>query len=205
MKKWMAILTVLMFAVPAMAQLIGLPIGGGAEAPAGKLQAGAGLVVGDDFNMYGVRGIFAPVEGLAVFGDAGLLDPDGGDMGWAIQGGGLFVLPLGLPVDLGLRGAVGFGGFDVDEGVDASVSILTLNGGVLASKKIEMLTPYAFAGLNYADTTVDVDGHGEHSDDETDLAVAAGVSFALNEQISFYGEIAHIDDVFFGLGGRIAF
>jgi len=199
-------LVVLMLAFPAMAQLAGLPIAGGAEAPAGVLQGSGGLVLGDDFNVYGVRGTFAPVEGLALFGDAGALDPDEGDMGWAIQGGGLFVLPLDLPVDLGLRGAIGFGGFDIDEaGVDASATLMTLNGGVLASKKIEMITPYAFAGINYADTTVDIEGYGEESEDETDLAVAAGVAFSLSEQIAFYGEIAHIDDVFFGLGARVTF
>ena len=206
MKKWMAVLAVLTFAVPAMAQLAGLPIAGGAVAPAGMLQGSGGLVLGDDFNLYGVRGTFAPINGLSVFGDAGVLDPDAGDMGWALQGGGLFVLPLGLPVDLGLRGALGFGGFDSDEaGVDASATIMTLNGGVLASKTIEMFTPYVFAGLNYADTTVDVEGYGDVSDDETDLAVAAGVVVSLNEMLSFYAEIAHIDDPFFGLGGRITF
>lgn len=205
MKKWMMILVVLTFAVPAMAQLAGLPIAGGAVAPAGMLQGSGGVVLGDDFNLYGVRGTFAPIDGLSVFGDAGALDPDEGDMGWALQGGGLFVLPLGLPVDLGLRGALGFGGFDADvPGVDASMTIMTLNGGVLASKTIEMFTPYAFAGLNYADTTVEVNGH-DASDDETDLAVAAGVVFSLNEMLSFYGEIAHIDDLFVGLGGRITF
>ncbi len=206
MKRGMIGLMVLMFALPALAQLAGLPIAGGAEAPAGMMQGSGGLVLGDDFNLYGVRGTFAPIEGLAMFGDAGVLDPDMGDMGWALQGGGLFVLPLGLPVDLGLRGAIGFGGFDADvPGADASATLMTLNGGVLASKKIEMITPYAFAGINYADTTVDIDGGGEISDDETDLAVAAGASFALNEQISFYGEIAYIDDPFFGLGARVTF
>lgn len=206
MKKCMVILVVAMFAGPALAQLAGLPIAGGAVAPAGLVQASGGVVIGDDFNTYGVRGTFAPIEGLAVFGDAGLLDPDEGDMGWAIQGGGLFVLPLGLPVDLGLRGAIGFAGYDYDEaGVDASVTMMTLNGGVLASKTIDQLTPYAFAGINYVETTADIDGYGDVDDDETDLAVAGGVVFALTEQISLYGEIAYIDDVFFGLGGRIAF
>ena len=206
MKKALIGLVVLTCALPALAQLAGLPIAGGAEAPAGLVQGSGGLVLGDDFNMYGVRGTFAPVQNLAMFGDAGLLDPDEGDMGWAFQGGGLFVLPLGLPLDVGLRGALGYGGFDVDEaGVEGEATILTLNGGVLASKKIEMFTPYAFAGLNYADTEVDIDGYGEASDDETDLAVAAGVVVALNEMISFYGEIAHVDDPFFGLGARVAF
>lgn len=202
MKKWMAILLAATFAVPAMAQLAGLPIAGGAVAPAGKMQASAGVVVGDDFNTYGVRGSFAPIEGLGLFGDAGLLDPDGGDMGWAVQGGGLFVLPLGLPVDLGLRGALGFGGYDVHGG---DATLFTLNGGLLASKTIEQFTPYAFAGLNYFKWEVDVDHFGSVDDDETDLAIAGGVSFALTEQISIYGEIAHIDDVFFGFGGRFGF
>ena len=207
MKRGMMILVVAaLSAVPALAQLAGLPIAGGAQAPAGLMQASGGLVVGDDFNTYGARGTFAPIDGLAVFGDAGLLDPDEGDMGWAIQGGGLFVLPLGLPEDLGLRGALGFGGYDYDEaGVDASVTMMTLNGGVLASKTIEMLTPYAFAGLNYVETTADIDGYGDVDDDETDLAIAGGVVFALNEMLSFYAEVAHIDDLFFGIGGRLAF
>lgn len=208
MKRAMVVLAVLVFAVPALAQLAGLPIAGGADGLAGGgLRASGGLVLGDDFNLYGVRGTFAPIEGLAVFGDAGVIDPDIGDMGWALQGGGLFMLPLGLPVDLGVRGALGFGGFDADiPGVDATATLTTINGGVLASKKIEMFTPYAFAGLNYAKTKVEIDGvGGDVSDDETDLAVAGGAVLTASEQISFYGEIAYIDDPFFGAGMRFDF
>lgn len=202
MKKGMMVLVVLAFAVPALAQFAGLPIAGGAVAPAGLMQGSGGVVIGDDFNVYGVRGTFAPIEGLALFGDVGALDPDEGDMGWAVQGGGLFVLPLDLPVDVGLRGAAGLGGYDLDGG-DATV--LDLNAGVLASKTIEQFTPYAFVGLNYFKWEVDVDHGGEVDDDETDLAIAGGASFAVNETFSLYAEIAHIDDLFFGLGGRIAF
>ena len=203
MKRWIAVVAVLMFAVPALAQLAGLPIAGGADAMgAGGLRASGGLTLGDDFNLYGVRGTFAPIEGLAVFGDAGLIDPDIGDMGWALQGGGLFTLPLGLPVDVGIRGTLGLAGYDFDGG---SASFKNINGGVLASKKIEMFTPYAFAGINYIDAELDIDGLGDVSDDETDLAVAGGAVIALNEQISFYGEIAYIDDPFFGAGMRFDF
>ncbi|MGD9612839.1 MAG: outer membrane protein [Kiritimatiellia bacterium] len=206
MKKGLIGLMVLACAGSALAQLAGLPIAGGAAAPAGRLQGSGGVVLGDDFNTYGVRVAYAPIEGLAVFGDAGLLDPDEGDMGWAIQGGGLFVLPVDLPVDVGVRGTIGYGGFDFDEaGVEGDATLLTLNGGVLASKTVDRFTPYAFVGVNYADTEVDVEGYGDESEDETDLAIAAGTTFALNEQLSFYGEIAHIDDVFFGLGARYAF
>jgi len=36
-------------------------------------------------------------------------------------------------------------------------------------------------------------------------AVAGGVTFSLNEQISLYGEIAHIDDMFFAAGACMTF
>ncbi len=203
MKKWISVLAVLMVAGPAMAQLAGLPIAGGATSTMGFGGSG-GVVLGDDFNLYGVRGNFAPADGVAFFGDVGALDPDEGDMGWAVQGGGLFTLPVGLPVDLALRGAVGFGGFDAED-ADVSATLMTLNGGVVVSKTIDMITPYAFLGINYADTTVEVRGHDDVSDDETDAALAGGVSVALSEQISLYAEIAYIDDVFFGFGGRVNF
>ena len=204
MKKWMAVWVVVMMAVPALAQFMGLPMAGGAAAPgAGAAGISAGAVVGDDFNLYGGRASFAPVAGLTVFGGAGVIDPDGdADMGWALQGGGLFTLPLGLPVDVGLRGTFGMAGFDMDGG---ELSMWDITGGVLASKTIERLTPYAFLGVHHVDMTVDIDGGGEASEDETDLAVAGGVSFALNKQFSVYAEIAHIDDPFFGGGVRMNF
>lgn len=204
MNKWMAVLVVLMMAVPTMAQFAGLPIAGGATAPgAGAAGISAGLVMGDDFNLYGGRVSFAPMAGLALFGDAGVIDPDGdADAGLALQGGGLFSLPLDLPVDVGLRGTFGLAGFDMEGG---ELSMWDITGGVLASKTIEKLTPYAFLGLHHVDTTVDIDGGGEVSDDETDLAVAGGVVFAVSEQLSFYAEIAHIDDVFVGGGVRVNF
>jgi hypothetical protein len=31
------------------------------------------------------------------------------------------------------------------------------------------------------------------------------VEFAVTEQVSVYGELAHIDDLFFGLGARFRF
>ena len=203
MKRAVVILAVLALAVPALAQFGGLPIAGGADGmKAGGLRGSGGLVLGDDFNLYGVRGTFALMEGLAVFGDAGVIDPDIGDMGWALQGGGLFMLPLGLPVDVGVRGTVGLAGYDFDGG---SASFKNLNGGVLASKKIEMFTPYAFMGLNYVKATLDLDHLSDVDDDETDLALAGGAAISLNEQISFYGEIAYIDDPFFAAGMRLDF
>lgn len=203
MKKWIIALGIGLLVVPAWGQMAGLPFAGGMEGlEGGKLRAGGGIVLGDDFNLYGVRGTFAVMPELAVFGDAGLLDPDMGDMGWALQGGGLFNLPLDLPVQLGVRGTLGLGGHDFTGG---SMRIWTLNGGILASKTIQMVTPYAFGGLNIARATVDLDHGGDVSDTETDLALAVGASLALNEQISFYGELAHIDDLFIAGGARFTF
>lgn len=204
MKKWIIVLVVSMLAVSAMAQLAGLPIAGGAAAPgAGLLRASGGVVLGDDFNLYGGRLTFAPIQALALFGDAGAIDPDGADMGWAVQGGGLFTLPLGLPVDVALRGALGVAKFDLDAGGD--ITTMTVNGGVLVSKTFDMFTPYGFLGVNYADTEADVPGLAKVTDDETDLAVAGGVNIALNDQLSLYAEIAHIDDTFFGFGAGFTF
>jgi len=205
MKKWIGIALVLMLAVPAMAQFAGLPIAGGAGlATPSSFNASGGIVLSDDFNTYGVRGAFAVMENLTLFGDAGALDPDEGDMGWAIQGGGVFTLPLqDLPVDVGIRGALGYAGYDMDGG---DATMMDFMAGVLASKSIDQFTPYAFLGFNYLKWEVDVDGpYGKVDDDETDLAIAGGCEFALTEQFSIYGELAHIDDLFFGLGGRMRF
>ena len=38
---------------------------------------------------------------------------------------------------------------------------------------------------------------------ESDLAVGGGILFALNEHLSFYAELMHIDDLWIGLGARL--
>ena len=203
MKRGILILAVLACAVPALAQFGGMPIATGADPmEAMSLRASGGLVFGDDFNLYGVRGTVSPIKGLAAFGDAGVIDPDIGDLGWALQAGGLFSMPLDLPVDVGLRGTVGLAGYDFDGG---TARFKNINGGVLASKKIEILTPYAFMGINYVKATLDVDGLGDVDDDDTDLALAGGAVLTVNEQLSFYGEIDYIDDPFFAAGARFDF
>lgn len=204
MKKCIVMLVAMLAAGSALAQFAGLPIAGGAAAESsGSFKLLGGAVLGDDVNVYGGRATFALVDGLTFFGDAGALDPDFGDTGWAIQGGGLFTLPMpDLPLDLGLRGSIGFGGYDTDGG---DVTLTDYMGGLLVSKTIGQLTPYVFLGLNYLDATVDLPGGREHSEDETDGVFAAGLSVALNEQFSLYGEFAHIDDPFFGFGGAVRF
>jgi len=203
MNKWIVIAIVLGMAVPAMAQFAGLPISGGAAAPeAMKAGLGAGVVLNSDINLYGVRMGFTPTAGLTFFGDIGALDPDIGDMGMAIQGGALYSLPVDLPVDMGLRGTLGWGGYDLE--VDGDVTFFNFNGGLLISKAIDIMTPYAFLGLNYVDATVKV-GDIEASDNQTDFAGTLGLSLKVAEGVSVYAEYSYIDDSFFGFGGRVLF
>jgi opacity protein-like surface antigen len=204
MKKLIVIAMVCAMAAPAMAQFAGLPYADSAAAPAaGLIRASAGAVVGDDANGYGGRITFGVMEGLALFADLGIIDPDEGDTGSAYQGGGKYTLPLDLPVDVALRGTLGMASYEAADDVDADW--LFVNVGALVSKEIEALTPYGFIGMNYSDLEIDWEGVGDASEDETDVALAGGVLFALNEQLSLYGEIIHIDDLFFGLGGRFQF
>ena len=206
MKKLIVVLAIGALAAPAMAQFGGLPYADSAAAPeAGLMRVSGGLVMGDDFNTYGGRFTYGVMDGLAVFGDLGLLDPDEGDSGFAYQGGAKFTLPLELPVDLAVRAAIGMASYDV-EGGDADMT--DFNGGVLASKDLDMFTPYAFIGLNYLKWEVSADtefGSFDADDDETDIALAGGVIFSLTDQISLYGEVAYIDDPFFAAGGRFQF
>jgi hypothetical protein len=188
-----------------MGQLIGLPIAdGAAPAELGLLRASGGIVLGDDVNFYGGRVAFAPTDGLTVFGDLGAVDFDesGIDMGWGIQGGGQFTLPMELPVDVAVRATAGMAKSDIDGGGD--VTWTSLNGGVVASKAIDMLTPYAYVGLHYLKAEAKAGGH-KHSEDDTEPGLGAGVLFAVNEQISLYGEFIYIDDPYFGVGGRFRF
>jgi opacity protein-like surface antigen len=206
MKKYMAMLMVLALAAPAMAQFIGLPIAGGAAAPeVGQFGISGGAVINDDVNGFGGRVSFAPAQGLSLFGDVGILDWDtsGVDNGLAVQAGALFTLPVDLPVDMAVRGTVGMTKTDIKGGGD--ISTFDLGGGLLVSKAFDAITPYGYVGIQYTDAEVDTDGFGKQSDDDTELAIGGGVSFALNDQFSLYGEMIYIDDPFFGVGGRFRF
>jgi len=202
MKKLIVAVMICAMAAPAMAQFGGLPYADSAAAPeAGLMRVSGGLVIGDDFNTYGGRFTFGLIEGLAIFADIGMLDPDEGDTGLAYQGGAKFTLPLDLPVDVAVRGTIGMASYDIDNG---DVDSMDFNIGALVSKDLDMFTPYGFIGFNYLDYEVKA-GQQKKSDDETDIALAGGTLFSLTEQFSLYGELVYIDDVLFGLGGRWQF
>jgi len=149
-----------------------------------------------------VRGGIAVLANLTLFGDVGLLDPDDGKTGWAVQGGGLVSLPKNGLMDVGLRATVGYAGYDV-KGGDAK--IMDVMGGVLISRKLGIFTPYGFLGINYMDTDTKTHADGKKSNNDTDVALAGGLELELTQQFSLYGELLHVDDFFWGLGARMRF
>ena len=204
----MVILSALMLiSTVASAQFLGLPVATSAGSqPEGVMFAGGGITLGDDYNLYGGRFSVSPASFLTVFGDLGLIDPDDGEIGFAMQGGCVAPLPIeGLPIDIAARAAIGYTAFDIKgDGFKGDLTALSLNGGIVISHDFDQFTPYAFAGLQYTDATVKVSGH-KASDDDTDLAVAAGALVKLVDTLSLYAEIAHVDDVFFSIGVRYGF
>lgn len=209
MKKWMLTAIAGLISASAMAQLAGLPYGdGAAPAGAGAVGIGGSATFGDDFNLYGGRLSLGLADAVDVFADVGVIDPDvrGADNELAYQAGLKLALPLELPVDVALRGAVGYTSFDArEEGVKADVDLWTVNAGVVVSKQIDALTLYGFAGANYARTKVKVSGFGSETDDETELALAVGAKLELTDNLAVFGEYAHIDDSFISVGLTLGF
>ena len=203
MKKFVLVLVSCLISVPALAQFAGLPVAGPATVTAaGATSVSAGAVIGDDFNLYGGRLSFAPIGRLALFADLGAIDPDDGDLGLSFQGGVQFTLPLKeSPVDVAARATWGHASFDF-KGGDLKAS--GFNIGALVSRDLDLFSPYVFLGLNFVDTEVKAGG-AKHTDDETDLAAAFGTLLRLGEQFALYGEIAHVDDLFFSVGLRRTF
>ncbi len=127
--------------------------------------------------------------------------------------GGQYRLPVQVPFDLALRGSFGMTSIENDT-LWGSVEqeIWTLGFGALGSRQIhEQVTVYGYAGISIqnVDRTIKSDylAPGERrswSDDDTDVepALAAGALYHLGHNISFFGEISHIDDLFVSLGVR---
>ncbi len=205
-------------ATQAMAVLT-LPISEGATANTGEMSIQGGITMGEiddmDLNMYGGRINYGLMDGVSVFAGGGLIDPDHFDTEIYLQAGGKYQLPLDLPVDLAVRAAAGFTSIEEKSaGVKATADILMLNGGLLASMSLDYgLTVYGFGGLSFQKMDTEVsytDWRGarvKDSDDdtETELAIAGGAIFNLNNAISFYAEVAHIDDLYLSAGAKIAF
>ncbi len=182
-------------ATQAMA-VIGLPYAERATTTAGEMSVQGGITLESDLNMFGGRVNYGIMDGVSVFAGGGIFDWDHvRDSELYLQGGGKYTLPLDLPVDLAIRGAVGYVSF-------SGANIMTINGGVLASADLDpMITVYGFGGLSHARTSV---SHGRDSSD-TELALAGGALFNITENLSLYAELAHIDELFISGGAKFRF
>ena len=195
----------------AQAQVIGLPVGRGAEPGlTNDVIVSGGLVLGDDINLYGGRLAFNVLDDVFVFGGLGAVDPDRGDTGYGLQVGGQLTLPpiQNLLADVAVRGTLGYASLDQRfGGVKAEVDIMTLSlMGVISHRIDDMFTIYGVLGFAYSDTDVEARVEGvrvSSSDSEFDPAVGVGVSVDLMPQLSIYGEVIHIDDPWFGIGAAL--
>ncbi len=199
-------------ALPSMA-VLSLPIADDAQTSQGLMRLGAGATIESDLNLYGGRFTYGAAEGIAVFAGGGIVDPDGASSEPFLQLGGQYTLPFqDLPFDLAARASFGIVSFDEKgHGWESEVDLWVLNFGVLGSKELDMFTVYGYLGISYQDWESSVSSDWDmgrkvsHSNTETELAIGAGVLYPMDERISFYGELMHIDDLFFSVGGRYQF
>jgi opacity protein-like surface antigen len=200
-----------LMALQAQAQLIGVPVGRGAEPGlTNDVIVSGGLVLGDEINLYGGRLAYNVLDDVFVFGDLGAVDPDEGDMGYGLQVGGQLTLPpiQNLAVDVAVRGTLGYASVDQKEsGIKAESDIMTLSlMGVTSYRIDDMFTVYGVLGFAYSDIEVEARVEGEKfsaSDDEFDPAIGVGVSVDLMPQFSVYGEVIHIDEPWIGIGAAM--
>lgn len=205
--KLITMLLVLLMATPAVA-IITQPIAEDASVtPEGTIRMSGGVTIESDLQMYGVRGSYTLMDGLTAFAGAGLADPDVFSTGPFIQAGGSFALPdLDLPVDLAVRGGLGYATFSRGP---ADLDITSLNGGLLASAPVQdMFSVYGFAGLSIVRTSVSGRFAGlgaSSSSTDTEPAIAVGGIFDLDHNIGFYGELAYVEEPFVSVGARYTF
>ncbi len=188
-------------ATPAMAYL-SIPIADDADTYEHQMRVTGSISLESDLNLFGGRFTYGIRDGLAAFGGIGLADPDtrAYDSSPYFQVGGQYLLPVDLPVELAMRGAFGMTSLSGSRGV-RDLDIWTLNIGALASMRIDdMFTVYGYGGVSHQDYDA-----GHYSDTETDPAIAAGAIITLNRNLSFFGELSHIDELFVSLGARFDF
>lgn len=196
MKRIVAMSICLFIASSAMA-ILTQPIADVATSQQGQLAISGGLTIESDVTMYGVRGSYGIMDGLSVFGGLGLVEINDMDSELYLQGGGTYQLPVNLPVDLALRAGIGFMSAD-------DYDIMTLSGGVLASMVLhDAITVYGFGGLSYSKIEIDLGSWGDDSETETDLALAGGAMYAITPNVSIYGELSMIDELFISGGLKL--
>ena len=139
------------------------------------------------------------IDEVRCFMDLGWADASGGDAP-SIQGGALYTPGLDLPVDLALRGAVyklftdGFAPWGGNLMLTGSVEVYYI-GWFL----------YGGVGVNGMVYDEEKPWGGQDSKTEFDPAGALGALCAMNEKLSFFVEVSHVDQVAVSTGFRYQF
>ena len=190
MKALLTSLLLVVMASPAWA-VLGLPYAQEAVVHEGQTRITGGLTVGElpdsegdaDIMMLGGRWGYGIMDGLELFGGLGLVSldtddgPDAPDLDFDnepyLQLGGLYTLPLDLPFDVGLRGAVGYarlkdsfresepvttpgGPATIDIAGTIEVELYSINLGLLASKELNPnVSFYGFGGVSHSRMEMD--------------------------------------------------
>ncbi len=209
MKRLVIILLVCGMATPALA-FLGLPIADDANTQVGDMRVTGSATFESDVNLFGGRFTYGVMDDMAVFGGAGIIDVDGADSEPYFQLGTQYKLPVDAAFDLALRGAFGLTSFDDSHaGWKSEVDLWMLNVGALASMQIDhQFTIYGFGGISHQNWEYSFRSpYGRYSDSgsDTELAIAGGAIYALDQNISLFGEISHIDDLFISIGARFDF
>ena len=188
----------------AHGQQFGVPVAtDAASVTGGTMEVSGGLVLGDDINLYGGRFTYHLAHDFSLFGDLGLVDVDKLDMGFGAQIGGLFLLPgiVGVPLDFGVRGTLGYGMVSDDFDLD----FLSFSAMGIASYTIdEMFSVYGVLGFAYIREEISFGGSSS-TDSDTEPAIGVGALVNFVPELSAYIELIHIDDPWIGLGAAFRF
>lgn len=187
-----AIGTLLTAAGNLAAQGLGLPLADTANPmPKGLSAVGAGIVAGEDVNLFGARGTVAVSDDLRLFLDAGWADVRDGDAGLGIQLGGVYTLAGKGAADLASRSAV-YRVFADDYDVTG------WNAMLLGSVRTPWVGSFLYAGLGFDLAYAEEDEPEGGHDDEFEINAAAGLGgvVSVSQRVSFFAEVSYVGDLF---------
>lgn len=172
----------------------------------GVVRTGAGVMMGDSSDFYGVRATYGLKDSLNVFVDVGMVDPHQGfvditEPNLGLQVGAMYALPIGLrsSVDQAARVTV-FGSF-VEQ-----IDLVGLTAAWVASYDVKGIlhdfSIYAGVGVDYLYWNQAL---GTESGYDADVLASAGTLYLLNKMFSVYAEVSYVGELFLGGGARIEF
>ena len=162
-----------------------------------QLDITAGVVFNSDGSCVGLRDTFACTEDVRIFAEVGAVTLKDANTDLAAQGGFTVSLPIDVPFDLGVRGAVYGSNGDATD---------TIGGNLMALASKEAFYPnlffYGGLGLDYRSIQTGQDTSTEETDRVTDPLLSLGTLLPLNEHLLVYIEVTVTDDPFIGCGLR---